>query len=121
MKKSTRSPVIPSDAGPGATSLHGKLALITGATQGIGLAIAQSLAAEGCGLILCARDRNRLEGAESELSCKQIPVRTVSCDVADENSVASMFAAIRKKVSHLDILINSAGIAHPFRSIIELK
>jgi len=51
MKKSTRRPVIPSDAGPGATSLHGKLALITGATQGIGLALAQSLAAEGCGNI----------------------------------------------------------------------
>jgi len=121
MKKSTRRPVIPSDAGPGATSLHGKLALITGATQGIGLALAQSLAAEGCGLILCARDRKRLSEAESELSRKQIPVRALSCDVRDEKSVASMFAAVCKRFSHLDILINSAGIAHPFRSIVELE
>jgi NAD(P)-dependent dehydrogenase (short-subunit alcohol dehydrogenase family) len=104
-----------------AASFRGKVALITGATQGIGLAIAQSLAAEGCGLILCARDRKRLASAESQLSSKQIPLRALSCDVSDEKSVASMFATIRKKVSHLDILVNSAGIAHAFRSIAELK
>ncbi|HTM38768.1 MAG TPA: SDR family NAD(P)-dependent oxidoreductase [Terriglobales bacterium] len=120
MKKSTRSSGTASKTDP-ATSFHGKVALITGATQGIGLALARSLAEEGCSLILCARDRKRLAAAESELGLKQIPVQAFSCDVADEKSVASMFAAMRKKVSHLDILINSAGIAHALRSISELK
>ena len=121
MKKSTSRPLTPSDVESAAVSLHGKLALITGATQGIGLATAQALADRGCGLILCARDRKRLAAAQSQLSRSQVNVRTHSCDVRDEKSVASMFAEIRKTFSHLDILINSAGIAHPFRPITELK
>jgi len=121
MKKSTPIPVTPADVEPAAVSLRGKLALVTGATQGIGLATAQSLAAQGCDLILCARNQRRLAAAESQLSRTPISVQTLSCDVRDEKSVASMFATIRKKVSHLDILINSAGIAHPFKPITSLS
>ena len=121
MKKSARTPVTPSDVEPATISLHDKLALVTGATQGIGLATARSLATEGCNLILCARDAKRLTAAEAQLSRNPIQVQTLSCDVRDEKSVASMFSAIRKKFSHLDILINSAGIAHPFQPTSELK
>lgn len=121
MKKSTRTPITPADVEPAGISLHGKLALITGATQGIGLAIARSLAAEGCDLILCARNRQRLLTARSQLLHNSVQVTTFACDVRQEKSVASMFVAIRKKFSHLDILVNSAGIAHPFRLLTELK
>jgi 3-oxoacyl-[acyl-carrier protein] reductase len=121
MKKSTRTAVTPADVEPATVSLRGKLALVTGATQGIGLATAQSLALQGCDLILCARNRKRLAAAESQLSRNRIRVQSLSCDVRDEKSVASMFAAIRKKVSHLDILVNSAGIAHPFQPITSLS
>lgn len=121
MKKSTPTLVTPSEVEPAAVSLRGKLALVTGATQGIGLATAQSLAAKGCDLILCARNLKRLTAAQSQLSRSQIRVQTLSCDVRDELSVASMFAAMRKQVSHLDILINSAGIAHPFQPITALS
>jgi NAD(P)-dependent dehydrogenase (short-subunit alcohol dehydrogenase family) len=114
-------PVEPSAVEPATTALHGKVVLITGATQGIGLATAHALAAEGCHLIVCARDKTRLALVESELSCKDVRVLALTCDVRDEKSVGAMFAAVRKKFSGLDIVINSAGIAHPFRSVSELS
>lgn len=94
--------------------LKGKVALITGGSQGIGLAIAHALAAEGCGLIICGRDKPRLRRAEKELSSAKAQVSAFPCDVSDPRSVKRMFAGIARKFSHLDILVNSAGIAHPF-------
>jgi NAD(P)-dependent dehydrogenase (short-subunit alcohol dehydrogenase family) len=101
-------------------SLGGKVVLITGATQGIGLATARALAEEGCSLVLCGRDRRRLAAAKAELEGNGIRAVGVSCDVRDEKSVAGMFAKIRKHFSRLDILLNSAGIANAFRPVAEL-
>src|SRR5690348_8409663 len=98
-------------------SLKNQVALITGATQGIGLAIARALADEGCNLIICGRDRARLERTKAELVAKDVEVTAISCDVREEKSVEQMFSAIRKSPSKLDILINSAGIAHAFRPV----
>jgi 3-oxoacyl-[acyl-carrier protein] reductase len=103
-----------------ASSLRGKLALITGATQGIGLATARALAHEGCNLILCARNRTRLARVKSELSRESVRFTAVSCDVRDEKSVIAAFKTIRKQFPALDILINSAGIAHPFRPVADI-
>src|SRR5690348_48136 len=102
------------------SSLKGQLALITGATQGIGLAIAHALAAEGCNLIVCGRDRTRLAKAESELSRDGSRALALTCDVRDENSVSAMFTEIRKHFTRLDILINNAGVANTFRPIGEI-
>jgi NAD(P)-dependent dehydrogenase (short-subunit alcohol dehydrogenase family) len=100
--------------------LNGKLALITGGSQGIGLAIAHALAREGCNLILCGRDKARLKRAQSELAGKHIAV-TFPCDVRDAGSVQRMFAGIRRRFDGLDILVNNAGIAHPFTPTAELS
>lgn len=102
-------------------ALNEKLALITGGSQGIGLAVAHALADQGCNLILCARDRTRLERAQKELSEKSVNVLTLTCDVQDPASVCGMFAAIQGKFEVLDIVVNNAGIAHPFRSTVELS
>jgi NAD(P)-dependent dehydrogenase (short-subunit alcohol dehydrogenase family) len=119
-RRSPRHSVAPavSDAQP--YNLRSKIALITGGTLGIGLATAHALADEGCSLIIAGRDRTRLARAAAALAHRNVPVLTISCDVSKEQSVARMFTAVRKKFLRLDILINSAGIAHPFQPVAAL-
>jgi len=94
-------------------SLRSRTALITGATRGIGKAIAQALAAEGCNLIVTARNESALTKLSRELQRHKIRVVTYPCDVRDPYSVDALFRAIRGEFRTLDILINNAGIAHP--------
>lgn len=89
-----------------------RIALITGATRGIGLAIARALAKERCNLILTARDENKLNQLSRELSRHKIRVLPQSCDVRDPYSVDDLFRTIRGEFRNLDIVINNAGIAH---------
>jgi NAD(P)-dependent dehydrogenase (short-subunit alcohol dehydrogenase family) len=92
--------------------LADQVALITGATRGIGLAIAHALAAEGCTLILAARDASALTRVGRELARAKIRVLEQVCDVRDPHSVDDLFRAVRREFKQLDILINNAGIAH---------
>ena len=92
--------------------LHGKVALITGATRGIGLAVARMLAAEECDLILTARNESPLTRVSRELTRTKIRVLAQVCDVRDPNSVDALFRAVRQRFGKLDILFNNAGIAH---------
>lgn len=101
-------------------SLNGKIALVTGGSQGIGLAIGYALAAEGCNLIISGRNQARLNGAAKEL-CKKTQVTALTCDVRDPRSVKRMFAAVTRKSKTLDILINSAGVAHAFKPTAEVS
>jgi NAD(P)-dependent dehydrogenase (short-subunit alcohol dehydrogenase family) len=105
--------------------LSGRLALITGANRGIGLAIARSLAREGCNLIITARDQRALAKARSELEKLQPPklnlhVLAQSCDVRSPDSVDYLFTLVRGLHKPLDILINNAGIGHNNRTVGEL-
>jgi NAD(P)-dependent dehydrogenase (short-subunit alcohol dehydrogenase family) len=102
------------------TTLQGKTALITGATQGIGLAITHALASEGCNLVICGRSQTRLKKAKAELSSNKVRVLAAQCDVRDERSVREVFTSVRKQIPELDILINNAGIAHASRPAREL-
>lgn len=101
--------------------LKGKLALITGGSQGIGLAVAHALADEGCSVIICGRNQAALKRAQKELSARGAKVFALACDVRDPRSVGRMFAAIKRRFKNLDILVNSAGIAHPFTPVRELS
>jgi NAD(P)-dependent dehydrogenase (short-subunit alcohol dehydrogenase family) len=92
--------------------LHNQTALVTGATRGIGLAIAQALAAQGCNLVLTGRDENALRRASRELASAKIQILAQPCDVRDPQSIDDLFRTIRRQFKRLDILVNNAGIAH---------
>jgi NAD(P)-dependent dehydrogenase (short-subunit alcohol dehydrogenase family) len=93
-------------------SLQGQAALITGATRGIGLAIARALAAKGCNLVVTGRDQSALARISRELSRLKIQVLALPCDVRDPDSVDDLFRSLRRQFKHLDILVNNAGVAH---------
>jgi len=92
--------------------LGGQVALITGATRGIGLAIARALAAESCNLILTGRDEKALAKISRELASAKTKILAHPCDVRDPHSVDALFRGARRRFKRLDILINNAGIAH---------
>lgn len=91
---------------------RGKVALITGAGQGIGLALAHALAAEGCNLVISGRTASTLKKAGAQLAKHGVRVLPVVCDVRDEGAVVVLLAAVNSKFRRLDILFNNAGVAH---------
>lgn len=93
--------------------LRHRVALVTGATRGIGLAVARALAAEGCDLVVTGRNESGLKKISRELASRKIRVLAQPCDVRDPHSVDALFRSIRGQFRRLDILINNAGIAHP--------
>lgn len=90
--------------------LRDKVAVITGGSVGIGLAVAKGLAAEGAHIVLVARDQARLEAARTEVAAAaKVRVTTVSCDVATAEGCTTALAAIDAAFGGADILLNNAG------------
>lgn len=97
--------------------LHGKRALVTGASRGIGRAIAEAFAAEGAALVLNARDPERLGDAAAAIAAGHgTDVTTHACDVTDRPGVDAMVAAAEAG-GPLDVLVNNAGIHVPSRFV----
>jgi gluconate 5-dehydrogenase len=92
--------------------LSGRLALITGSSKGIGLALAGALGAAGATLVLNARDAARLEAARLELQGRGLNVHAVPFDVTDADAVQAGVAAIEANIGAIDILVNNAGMQH---------
>jgi 3-oxoacyl-[acyl-carrier protein] reductase len=93
--------------------LHGKVAVVTGASRGIGKAVAKALIQEGCKVAICARNAERLHSAVADLSQgKNDPERRVlglATDVTDEVAVQKFVAAAHEAFGRIDILVNNAG------------
>lgn len=93
-------------------SLRGKVAAITGGNRGIGLATAQALVAEGCHVVIAGRDAERLQAAERALASSQADVTALAVDLRDARSAEELAEAVRARHGALDVLVNSAGLAH---------
>jgi 3-oxoacyl-[acyl-carrier protein] reductase len=89
--------------------LKGKVALITGASQGIGKAIALTLAEEGCNLAICARHKEALDSSAKEIRAKGVEVIAVQSDVTKPEDNKNFVSQAAKKFGRIDILVNNAG------------
>jgi hypothetical protein len=89
---------------------NGKWALVTGASSGIGAALARELATHGAKLILTARRQDRLEALASELTAKGTEVRIVTADLNDPAAPEQLYQATEGAGLPVDILVNNAGL-----------
>ena len=90
-------------------NLGGKVAIVTGGTQGIGLATAQLLAREGAAVVIVARGKERLESAAASIRAAGGRVAAVAADVGRPEDAARIVAAAIEAFGRLDILVNNAG------------
>ena len=88
---------------------QGQVVLITGASSGIGAALAREFAAEGATLVLAARRRDRLEALASELEGKGTRALALTCDVTAEDDLAAVVGKIEEEFGHLDVVVANAG------------
>ena len=94
-------------------SLTGRVAMISGASRGIGKAVASGLAAEGCRLSLCARGRTDLDETVRELQAQDADVLASALDVTDENAARRWFDETRERFGAVDVLVNNVGGSRP--------
>ncbi|MDO5445657.1 MAG: gluconate 5-dehydrogenase [Eubacteriales bacterium] len=111
-------------------SLQGKVALVTGASHGIGMAIAEAFAAAGAEICFNCSNQASMERAVEKYNSNGIQVHGYVCDVTNEDQVDDLVSRIREEVGIIDILVNNAGIikripmtemsAEEFRQVIDV-
>lgn len=89
--------------------LDGKIALVTGASRGIGRGIAEGLAREGCSLLLTGRDAAALAEVESVVASQSGQAKVVALDLRRADAAAVLVDAVKAAYGRLDILVNNAG------------
>jgi NAD(P)-dependent dehydrogenase (short-subunit alcohol dehydrogenase family) len=87
-----------------------RAAIVTGASSGIGLAIARVLAEEGFGITMAARRPEKLDAAVQGLAAEGFDVQAVAANLADEAEIQKVVAAHRDRHGRLDVLVNNAGV-----------
>lgn len=101
-------------------NIQGKVALVTGASMGIGAAVSRELARQGCKLALVARGREGLEKVSGEIRAAGGQAQTFPCDMGDAEAVARTVAAIEEAMGAIAILVNNAG-AGTFKPLSEMS
>ncbi len=97
-----------------------KVAVITGGTRGIGLAIARAYAREGAAVVLASRSQSALDAAVQQIASAGGRAAGLSVDVADRQQVQSLATLALEQFGHLDIWVNNAGIAGPYGPTLDL-
>ncbi|MEJ2539401.1 MAG: SDR family NAD(P)-dependent oxidoreductase [Gemmatimonadota bacterium] len=92
-------------------SLEERVAVVTGASTGIGAAVAEALAGRGVRVALAARGMDRLKSTAQALTAGGAIARAVPCDVTDEDAVESLRDQVLRELGPVEILINNAGVA----------
>ena len=98
-------------------NLDGKVALVTGASSGLGAHFAQVLADNGASVVLVARRAERLTALQAQIAKSGAKAITVSADVRDRHAMAGAFDAAEKAFGTVTILVNNAGVAHAARAV----
>jgi 3-oxoacyl-[acyl-carrier protein] reductase len=98
-------------------SLKGRVALVTGASSGLGVQFAKALADNGAVVVLVARRADRLKALKDEIEGKGGKALAIEADVTDQAGVARAFDAAEKAFGTVTILVNNAGIAHGGRAV----
>jgi NAD(P)-dependent dehydrogenase (short-subunit alcohol dehydrogenase family) len=98
--------------------LQDKRALVTGGSDGIGMAIAEAFLREGASVLIVARDAGKLEAAAKKLTTHGA-VETLSADLATSSGIAAAVEEVRQSGRPLDVLVNNAGVAYlvPFETV----
>ena len=89
--------------------LKGKVAIVTGASRGIGRSIALELADEGCNLVICSRGEGALQKAAQAMRNKGVEVVGVAADVTQEHAVKQIMDQAMASFQHVDVLVNNVG------------
>ena len=90
--------------------LTGKVAIVTGASSGLGRQFATALSEQGCDVAILARRKERLEKLAEELKKNGHDCLAVTCDVTDEESICQAVKEVADYFGHIDILVNNAGV-----------
>jgi len=98
-------------------SLKGRVALVTGASSGLGVQFAKALAENGAALALVARRADRLKSLKDEIESKGGKAVAIEADVTDRAAMTRAFDAAEKALGTVTILVNNAGIAHGGRAV----
>lgn len=91
-------------------NLKGKVALVTGASSGLGVQFATALARQGADIALVARRLDKLNNVKGELEQLGVKSLAVQCDVSDVKQIQSAVATVKENFGKIDILVNNAGI-----------
>ena len=90
--------------------LTGKVALVTGASSGLGVQFAKALARQGADIAICARRLDKLEAVKAEVEALGVKCFAVKCDVQDNAQIKEMVDAVVAHYGKIDILVNNAGV-----------
>ncbi len=92
-------------------SLNGRRAVVTGGGRGVGAAVARQLSASGAAVLVASRTIAEVQAVARDINARGGTARAYCCDVSDQGSVSRLAAAALDALGHVDILVNSAGIA----------